>query len=188
MNWKRILMEDILRLAREKGSPPTFSDVIEDSKVSRREVEEAVRGLEERHLARRRGEEIVLTGEGEAAANTIYSYHKTVEELFGHRTAHSFEHLGNRVKYLEQAASAERLAGFSEGEEGVIVSMEVESPQLLSRLIGVGLIPGTRFRLVRKSSGHLVFDVGGRLVMIDGKLAGKLLGVRGEESTPGRAA
>ncbi|WP_297073640.1 hypothetical protein, partial [Thermococcus sp.] len=75
MGWKEILMEDILRLAREKGSPPSFRDVMEDSKVTKEEVEEAMRELERKNLARREGNKIVLTEEGKKAAEIIYNYH-----------------------------------------------------------------------------------------------------------------
>ncbi|WP_297501485.1 FeoA domain-containing protein [Thermococcus sp.] len=189
MGWKKILMEDILRLAREKGSPPSLGDVMEDSKVTREEVEEAVRELERKNLARREGERIVLTEEGERAAEVIYNYHRTVERLFGHRVAHSFEHMGDRVGYIEKAGNSIPISTFKPKEEGVLVSMELENPKAIARLMGVGLIPGTRFRVIKAGKDLLVLDVSGRLVMVDGRVAGNLRGVRAyEEGSPGRPA
>ncbi|WP_297069866.1 FeoA domain-containing protein [Thermococcus sp.] len=189
MGWKEILMEDILRLAREKGLPPSFKDVVEDSKVTREEVEEAVKELEKKKLARREGDRIILTEEGEKAAEVIHNYHKTVERLFGHRVAHSFEHMGERVSYIEKAGSATPLTTFEGGEEGILVSMEVENPKAIARLMGVGLIPGAKFRIIKTGKDMLVLDVGGRIVMVDGRIATKLRGVRArEESPPDRPA
>ncbi len=185
MGWKKILMEDILRLAREKGSPPSFRDVMEDSKVTKGEVEEAMRELERKNLARREGNKIVLTEEGKKAAEIIYNYHRTVERLFGHRVAHSFEHMGDRVSYIEKAGNAIPLVSFRPKEEGILVSMEVENPKAIARLMGVGLIPGARFRVVKGGKDLFVLDVGGRLVMVDVRVAEKLRGVKAyEEGSP----
>ena len=189
MGWRKVLMEDILRLAREKGSPPSFGDVMEDSKVTREEVEEAVRELERKNLARREGERIVLTEEGERAAEVIYNYHRTVERLFGHRVAHSFEHMGDRIGYIKKAENAIPISTFKSNDEGVLVSMELENPKAIARLMGVGLIPGTRFRIIKTGKDTLVLDVSGRLVMVDGRVAGKLRGIRAyEKGSPGRPA
>ena len=189
MGWKEILMEDILRLAKEKGSPPDFKDVIKDSKVTREEVEEAVRELERKNLARREGDKIVLTEEGEEAAEVIYTYHRTVEKIFGHKVAHSFEHMGDRISYIEKAVSAVPLTAFEEGEEGILASMEVENPKAIARLMGVGLLPGKRFRVIKAGKDLIVLDVSGKLVMIDSWISERVRGVKvHEEGSPDRPA
>jgi Fe2+ transport system protein FeoA len=162
---------------------------IKDSKVTREEVEEAVKELERKNLARRDGERIVLTEEGEKAAEVIYTYHRTVEKIFGHKVAHSFEHMGDRVSYIEKAGSAVPLTAFGDGEEGVLVSMEVENPKAIARLMGVGLLPGTRFRVIKAGRDLFVLEVSGKLVMVDGWIAERLKGVKAyEEGSPGRPA
>ena len=187
MKWKNILMEDILRLAKEKGSSPTFNDVMEDSRVTKEEVGEAVVELERKNLAKREGEKIVLTEEGEKIAEIIYNYHKTVEKLFGHRTAHSFEHMADRVRYLENVKNSKPLITFGEGEEGVIVSMEFENPKIIARLIGIGLVPGAHFKVIKVREDIFVLNISGRLVIVDGKLTKNLLGVKPFESSFSRS-
>lgn len=187
MGWLEILMEDILRLAKEKGSPPTVEDVMKDSGVTREEVMEAVKELERKGLARMEGKGIVLTENGEKAAEVIYTYHKTVERLLGHRTAHSLEHMGDRIGYLRGAEQARPLSGFREGEEGVVAFMDVENPKVIARLMGVGLIPGARFRVLRKGDVYVV-EVGGRLAVVDGRVAEKIKGVPANEGSSGGPA
>ena len=183
--WKDILMEDILRLAKEKGSSPTFKDVMEDSGVTREEVGEAVKELERKKLVKREGENIVLTKEGEKTADVIYNYHKTVEKLFGHKTAHSFEHMADKVKYLELAKKSIPLVNFKEGEEGVLINMKVKNPKIIARLIGIGLVPGTKFKIIKVRDNIVVLDISGRLVMIDKKLIKSLFGVKPFEDSIG---
>jgi DNA-binding MarR family transcriptional regulator len=176
MNWKRILREDILRLAKEKESP-TVQDIVDDSKVSRRDVEGAVGELEREGLLERDGDRISLTADGEKAAAAIYESHRTVEDLFGHQTAHAFEHMADRIDYLRRAGEAKPLASFSDGEEGVFIVISIDNPKVLARLIGVGVTPGTAFRLVKKRGDVLVLEVGGRITLVDSKLASAILGV-----------
>ncbi len=185
--WKNILMEDILRLAKEKGASPTFKDVMEDSGVTREEVGEAVKELERKKLVKREGNNIVLTKEGEKTAEVIYNYHKTVEKLFGHKTAHSFEHMADRVKYLKMAKNSRPLMAFRGGEEGVLISMEFKNPKIIARLIGIGLVPGTRFKIVKVRDDVLVLNISGRLVIVDKKLTKNLFGVKSLESSLDRS-
>ena len=180
-------MEDILRLAKEKGSSPTFKEVMDDSGVTREEVGEAVKELERKNLVKREGDNIVLTEEGEKTAEIIYNYHKTVEELFGHKTAHSFEHMADKVKYLQMAKNSVPLMSFADGEEGVLISMELKNPKIIARLIGIGLVPGTRFKIVKVRDDVLVLDVSGRLVIVDKKLTNNLFGVKSFESSASRS-
>ncbi|NJE48223.1 FeoA domain-containing protein [Thermococcus sp. 9N3] len=183
MKWIEILMEDILRLAKEKGSPPTVEDIVVDSGVTKEEVREAVKELEKKGLAKAEGDRIILTREGERAAEVIYNYHRTVEKLFGHSTAHSLEHMGDRISYLEKAGRAKPLTEFKEGTEGVMVFMDIENPKVIARLMGVGLIPGTRFRVVRSGNVY-VLETGGRVVVIDRNVAEKIKGVITDEGSP----
>ncbi len=74
MGWIEILMEDILRLAKEKGSPPTVEDVMRDSGVTREEVKEAVKELKKKGLATMGENGIVLTEKGEKMADIIYIF------------------------------------------------------------------------------------------------------------------
>ncbi|NJF24625.1 FeoA domain-containing protein [Thermococcus sp. Bubb.Bath] len=186
--WKRLLIEDILRLAKEKGEPPKVRDVMEDSKVGEEDVKSAVKEMEELGLANFRDGQILLTDKGEKTAEVIYNYHKTVERLFGHGTAHVFEHMGDRVSYLQRAESARPLEELPEGEEHVLVSMNVENPKVIARLLGVGLSPGSVFRIIRKRKDAIILEVNGRLVIIDGELSKRLFGVRRDEGTASRPA
>ena len=97
--------------------------------------------------------------------------------------------MGDRVGYIEKAENAIPISIFKSNDEGVLVSMELENPKAIARLMGVGLIPGTRFRVIKTGKDTLVLDVSGRLVMVDGRVAGKLRGIRAyEKGSPGRPA
>ena len=129
----------------------------------------------------------MLTEEGEKTAEVIYKYHKTVEKLFGHKTAHSFEHMGDKVRYLERAEKSKPLTTFRKGEEGVLISMEFKNPKIIARLIGIGLVPGTHFRVVKVRDDVFVLDISGRLVIIDKKLTKNLFGVKAFEGSLSRS-
>ncbi len=182
-SWLRILMEDILRLSKEKKEPPTVEDVMQDSKVRKDDVKKAIKGLKKKNLAKMEGNKIILTSDGEKAAQVIYNYHKTVEALFGHKVAHSFEHLGeDKIQLLKRSiGEAKPLEDFMKNEEGEIISLEVENPKILSRLIGVGITPGNMFKVIKLRKDVIILDITHRLVLVDRKLADKIFG-RNENS------
>ncbi len=174
-------MEDILRLAKEKNNP-TIEDVIEDSKVGKEDVKEAIKELENKDLINFKKGEIILTEKGEKAAEIIYNYHKMVENIFGHRTAHSLEHLSGR--YIEEAKTLGKNAvpinKFEEGEEGMIALLEIENPRILSRIMGVGISIGKKFSIIKIRKDGIILEIDGRLIILDRELEKYILGVKNE--------
>ncbi len=189
MNWKEILMEDILRLIKEKKSAPSIRDVIEDTKVSKSAVKETIKALEGKKLVKMDKGKITLTEKGDEIAEAIYNYHRATEKLFGHKVAHSFEHMRDKSNYLKDASHSTPLDSFEEEEEGVIVGMEVENPKVLSRLMGIGLVPGIKFKIVKNSGDMIVLNIGERLIMVDHTTSGRIRGVKSyEENLANRPA
>jgi Fe2+ transport system protein FeoA len=180
----RFLMEDILRLAKEKENP-TIDDIMEDSKVGEREVKEAIKELGNRKLVKFKDGKISLTDRGEEVAGVIYNYHKTIEKIFGHRVAHSVEHLGK--DYIEKAKilgkNAVPLEEFSEGERGVVALLEIEDSRVLSRLVGIGVTIGTEFSVVKFRKDGILLDIDGKVVIIDRKLGKLIFAVKKNEGS-----
>ncbi len=183
VGWLRFLMEDIMRLYREKNSSLTVKDVMDDCNVERSDVMEAIRELERRGLAKFEDGLLSLTSKGEEAADVIYNYHRIVEDLLGHDVAHALEHIGKtaeKVKKLEGEAKA--LEEFRESEKGIIAYFEVRNPKIVSRLLGVGLSPGVPFRVVRSRGDSIVLEVNDRLIVLEKELGKSVVGVSRVES------
>ncbi len=188
--WLRILMEDILRLAEEENKSPTIFEVMRDCKVQREDVLEAIKALEENKLVVFKNNKIILTSQGKDAASTIYKYHKIVEDLFGHTVAHSFEHLGeSEIKLLEKEGNKTKaLEDFEENEEGKVITLKIENPKILSRLMGVGIIPGKTFKTIKVREDMIILSIDQQIVILDRSLANKILGESLNESSVSWAA
>jgi Mn-dependent DtxR family transcriptional regulator len=189
VNWMEILMEDILRLAKEKESP-TILEIIQDSKVQREDVEKAIKELEKKGLITFKNNRVILTEEGDKAASIIYNYHRTVEKLFGHTVAHSFEHFGeDKIKLLEnEMGKTKPLKDFSENEEGKIISLKIENPKIIARLMGLGIIPGVLFKVIKVRRDAIILSIEHRIVILDTELTDKILGESQSEYTFSRTA
>ena len=189
VNWIEILMEDILRLAKEKETP-TIAEVIQDSKVQREDVEKAIKELEKKGLVTFKNNRIILTEEGDKSASIIYDYHRTVEKLFGHTVAHSFEHLGkDKIKLLEKEIEKTKvLKDFNENEEGKIISLKIENPKIIARLMGLGVIPGVLFKVIKIRKDVIILNIERRIVILDTELTDKILGESQSEYTFSRSA
>jgi Fe2+ transport system protein FeoA/predicted transcriptional regulator len=189
VNWMEILMEDILRLAKEKESP-TISEIIQDSKVQREDVEKAIKELEKKGLVTFKNNRIILTEEGDKSASIIYNYHITVEKLFGHTVAHSFEHLDkDKIKLLKnEIGKTKPLRDFSENEEGKIISFKIENPKVIARLMGLGIIPGASFKVIKVRRDAIILNIERRIVILDTELTDKILGESQSEYTFSRPA
>ena len=183
ISYLRFLMEDILRLAKEKNNP-TIGDIMRDSKVGKEDVKEAIKELEKKDLISFKGGKIILTEMGEKTAQIIYNYHKIVEDIFDHRTAHSLEHFSK--EYVEEAKTlgknAISLDKFRESEKGIIALLEIENPKILSRLMGVGITIGKKFSIIKIRKDGIILEIDGRLIILDRELEKYILGVKNESS------
>ncbi|MCD6450279.1 MAG: FeoA domain-containing protein [Thermotogaceae bacterium] len=176
--WMRLLMEDIMRLSREKDSPLSVEDVMEDSSVDRQEVKEAIERLEKRGLAKFERGHLALTEQGEKVADVIYNYHRVIEEVLGHEVAHALEHFSEaaeKIKILGEKAKP--LEKFRENERGVVAYFEIGNPKVISKLLGIGLSPGVSFRVIKYRKDGFVLEVGGRLVVLGRELGKGIAGV-----------
>jgi len=100
--WLRLLMEDIMRLSREKSSPLMVEDVTADCGVEKEEVMDAVYQLERKGLVRFEKKRLFLAEQGEKVADVKYNYHRIVEEILGHNVAHALEHLGDTAEKVKK--------------------------------------------------------------------------------------
>jgi len=119
-----------------------------------------------------------LTSRGSGEAQGIYQKHKEVEHLWGHKVAHTLEHYEGALEILPGIGpKRKRIEEFREGEEGIIAYLTVENPIIISRLIGLGLAPGTLFRVRKRREDLWILEINGRLVAIDKRLASGMEGI-----------
>ena len=197
--------EDVLRFLAERGGSAGVEEVAEE--VGDRELAgRVVERLSSRGLLRLEGGRLVLTGEGRRLASGLLRVHREAEELAsrfmpsrGHLVAHSVEHFPESLRVLE-AIRPSRVVPLSllpPGGSGYVVAVGDPRPRLLARLVGVGVVPGRRIRVVARLPSVLVVEVGasGRVAALDRDLAGRVLvapvgvvGGGGEEDTAGGAA
>ncbi len=176
MDWIKILIEDILRLYKEKGRPLKLKEIEEDTKLETDDLSEGLKELRKRKLAELRGDTLYLTPEGEAIAQSIYDYHKAMEALFPHEIAHSMEHLSEGERERAKSLSRDSKPIDEIDGEGIISSIEIENPKLLARVIGIGLTPGSKFKVIKVRDDVVIVNLGGRLVAIDRSLSRRVRG------------
>ncbi len=64
-----------------------------------------------------------------------------------------------------------RLSDLNEGNEAIVLFPEKGDPKLISRLIGIGLTPGSSIRVFSRNSKIIVIMVKGRLAALNDKVA-----------------
>ncbi|MCS7232885.1 MAG: FeoA domain-containing protein [Synergistetes bacterium] len=185
MDWLKILIEDILRLLKEKDKPLSIREIELDTKSEISDIREAIEKLKEKNLVKEEKGCLSLTKEGEETAKRIYDYHKAIESLFSHEVAHSIEHLEEDVRERVKIIKGEAKP-IEEMEEGIISAIKVENPKTLSRIIGIGLIPGASFKVLKLRDDVIILESKGRLIALDRALSKSLLGVERNEGLTSR--
>ncbi|NNG67060.1 FeoA domain-containing protein [Caldanaerobacter subterraneus] len=191
MEWLKVLKEDVLRFLKEKeGNKSTLEEIAIESKVDKEDVIEAVKSLEKDNFVNFEKQEVYLTEDGKKEAESIYEKHNFVESLYGHQIAHALEHyaMKDMKKAFESASSPKKLKDFKEQQIGFVVRLSIDNPMVLSRIIGLGLAPGSYFKIVKKRDDFLVIESHGRLVVLGGEIGDNIEGVEALEDASGRTA
>ncbi|MCD6573571.1 MAG: hypothetical protein J7K95_05715 [Thermoplasmata archaeon] len=194
-NWLQILIDDILRLSKEKNKPVSIEEIMKDANVNKIDAMDAIKEMKKEGLIKFK-EEVQLTEKGKEKANMVYERHKAIENFFGgkeaHEIAHSLEHFLDK-KDIEELKSMikeekEKIIDFEEGEKGIIVASVINEPKIISRIIGIGLSPMSHFRVEKKRDDEIIISAHKKLVVIDSSLANKIYAIKvGNESTIDRA-
>ena len=189
----RIAKEDILRLLKELGGKATVQrtlDEVGESELAKK----AVCHLLKDGLIRNVAGILQLTDKGNIEADKIYNLHATIERMLAslseltpeelHKAAHSIEHLTLNRDFLTRLIKPpiRRLIDLEEGKTARVIAVLNPKPSIVSRLFGIGLLPGRTVRLVFRSAGLYIVSVssGIRIVAIDQEVAQQIL-VSGDE-------
>ncbi len=183
IEWLRILIDDILRLSREKNRPVSIKEIVDETNVDREDVRDAINEMEKEGLAEYK-EKVLLTDKGKTRANVLFRRHETIEKFFGgkeaHKIAHSLEHFEDKdIEYMKEMVEGkkESLKNFKEGMEGIIAASTISNPKIISRLIGVGMAPASHFKVERVGNDAIILRIHNRLIVIDASIADKIFAV-----------
>ncbi|MGB9678500.1 MAG: FeoA domain-containing protein [Thermoanaerobacteraceae bacterium] len=191
MEWLKILKEDILRFLREKDdNTSTFNEITLESKLEKEDVVKALKSLENDDYIKISKESVCLTSQGKLKSQEIFEKHTFIENVYNHQIAHALEHYDtNDLKVaFEDVSSPLKLNNFNQNDTGFIVKLSIDNPMILSRLIGLGLAPGSYFKIIKKRSDLLVIESHRRLIVLDKKIGDNIEGVLKDESFISRTA
>jgi Mn-dependent DtxR family transcriptional regulator/Fe2+ transport system protein FeoA len=186
--YKEDLLRAILEFGRGNGEADA-KDLLSDVGGEQRLFEQATLEMEKEKLITRKGECIVLTPSGREVAEKIYAKHRFIEEYFSevfnepnvHILAHALEHcvsdslLAKMQGELALMSETLNLSDLRTGEQAMILAIAVPDKKLFSRLLGIGLSPGSKVKLFEKLPGQLVVEVEGRKIALDTLIADKVL-------------
>lgn len=187
MDWLLILIDDILRLSKEKNKPISIDEIIDETSIERKEALNAINEMKRDGLIKF-DKNVSLTKKGMERADRVYERHKIIEEFFGgkeaHEIAHSLEHFLKKedIESMKSMLNKKRynLKKFGEGEKGIIVASTIKNPKIISRLIGIGIAPASAFRIEKIRNDEIILAIHNRLVVIDSNLANKIFAIRVE--------
>jgi Mn-dependent DtxR family transcriptional regulator len=195
-----IAKEDVMRFLREVDGSATLSSIIEE--IGEEDLaKRAVGELRSEGMIHVSGNKVTLSEKGRDLAERLYRIHSSLEEILSdvvdnpHEAAHSIEHVvtdAERIAILRGKVTS--LASLKRGEEARILAILEKRPSVLSRLYGVGVLPGRKVKVLVLSRDFVVVQLGlgGRLATIDRGVAERIVVVREErgheEGAPGRTA
>ena len=160
--------------------------------------------LEAKGWLRKDGSELFLTPIGTEVARDLLDRHETAERFFNellgeplsaaHAAAEKLEHVISRraleklKESLAHARGATPLVDLSEGERGTIVAIRGPGGRSFSRLMGIGLSPGARLKLIAKlPNGTMIVEINGGKTAVAMQIARAIL-VRKEQLVEGHCS
>jgi len=188
----RMYEEDLLRAILEFGTvdgEAETKDLLDDLGEEQDLFEKALSDLEKKELITRKGTNVILTLTGKEAAKKIYSKHKYIEEYFKevfnetdvHLLAHALEHcvsdsiLAKMKGELALIGETRNLSELSIEDEATIIAISTADKKLFSRLLGLGLFPGSKIKVFEKLRNQLVVEVEERKIALDKSVADMVL-------------
>ena len=191
--------EDVLRLLIERTSSSAGGDVQlrEELALSAHDFSLLIDKLEAKGWLRKDGSELFLTPIGTKVARDLLDRHETAERFFNellgeplsaaHAAAEKLEHVISRraleklKESLARARGATSLVDLSEGEGGTIVAIRGSGERSFSRLMGIGLSPGARLKLIGKlPNGTVIVEINGGKTAVATQIARAILVRKGD--------
>ena len=188
-NWINLFIGDILRLLREKNSSLSIKEIMDDTNVDKYESQKAVKTMEKQGLVKFENNNVSITKKGSQKAESLYKTHKIIENFLGggehaHIIAHTLEHILSDEKVedikeiLGRKKNAIELSSVESGFKGIIIAVEEKDPKIIARLLGLGILPGNEFKIIKKRKDSLILFINGRMAVIDTNLCRKIFVIK----------
>jgi len=188
-NLLQIAKEDVLRFLREMNGDASRNSIYQE--IGEKELaERAINELLHEGLLNVKDDKVALSKDGRKEAEKLYRIHSSLEEILKefvdepHKAAHSMEHVVTDVKGLRMLRGRTLpLSKLKRNEEARILTVLEKRPTLLSRLYGVGIIPGRKIRTITLARDFILvlIGLGNRVVSIDKDVAKKIVVVKEED-------
>lgn len=183
--------ENLLRLLIERELDVEESDqsqLREQLNLSTQDCSSLVKSLQEKGWLRVSEEKLYLTPIGTKVAQELLDRHLTTERFFkeilgepldaAHAAAEKLEHVISRraLKELKESLSRARgttpLAQLTPDQQGTIFAVKDPGGSSFSRLMGMGLYPGAKLKLVdRLPDGTTIVEISGTKAAIAAQIA-----------------
>lgn len=188
---KENILRTILEI-RKGGEQARLEELGERTGLKKEELEKATSALKDEGLVTVIDGNILLTPLGRESAEGILDRHEVTEAFFSqvigepgpqaHEIASRLEHIISEMalKELKRVLSfrqgSESLARLSPGEGGVITAVGVIDSKVFDRLMGMGISPGNKLKIVqRMPNGAFILELNQVKVAISKELAQQIL-------------
>ena len=193
--------EDVLRLLLEhaSGEEPLQEAFLQKKLVlPQKELSALLSALKARGLLREADAGLFLTPAGVKIARDLLDRHETAERFFmevlgeplpsAHAAAEQLEHaisqqaLKELKEALQRTQGAVLLSDLSIGDAGTLVVIKDPGEKTFARMMGIGLYPGTKLRVIRKMpNGSVIVEINRVKVAVAAEIANAIF-VRKENS------
>ncbi len=183
--------ENLLRLLIEQQSGVQETDqsqLREQLRLSTQDYSSLVLRLQEKGWIRKSKEELYLTPIGAQVARELLDRHLTTERFFreilgepldaAHAAAEKLEHVISRraLKELKESLSRARgttpLSSLNPNQQGTVAAVKDPGGSSFSRLMGMGLYPGVKLKLVdRLQDGTTIVEINGSKTAVAEQIA-----------------
>lgn len=183
--------ENLLRLLIEQESGVQESDqsqLREQLRLSTQDYSSLVRSLVDKGWLRKSEEKLYLTPIGTQVARELLDRHLTTERFFkeilgepldaAHAAAEKLEHVISRraLKELKESLARVRgaitIANLTPNQQGTVVAVKDPGGSSFSRLMGMGLYPGAKLKLVdRLPDGTTIVEINGSKAAVAAQIA-----------------
>lgn len=195
-NLIREIMEDVLRIAAEKGRDVISIPMLQaDISTADELFIEAIDELEKQGLVRIENHKVMLTRKGREKAGEILARHEIIEKYFHeiledpmpHSAAHALEHfvadktIRRMRELLAMKDRGKPAPDFPLGRKILIIAVEIIDKRILEKIISLGLTPGSKVTVEEKIPNAVIFNIGGRKVALANEIAKNILAIMEDE-------
>ncbi len=202
---KREEEEDILRLLLERtggGAALPGGSIQQELALSRSEFAALIFGLKQRGLLRETSAGLSLTPTGIKIARDLLDRHETAERFFmevlgeplptAHAAAEQLEHaishqaLKELKEALRRTQGAVPLSTLASDDAGTLVALKDPGEKTFARMMGIGLYPGTKLKVVGKMpNGAMIVEINGVKIAIAAEIAAAVFVRKGDPDEDG---